>query len=103
MHTKINTHPNDPNLLTHVIWSKTSLGMQHIHLELLWILSYLFSKKIKHISIIIISGNHKNVINSPDVYFGITRQHEEVGHKKIIIFGYKDHLGRFCRNGKQFI
>jgi hypothetical protein len=47
--------------------------------------------------------NHKIVINSPEVYFGITRQHAEVGHKNIIIFGYKNHLGRFCRNGKQFL
>jgi hypothetical protein len=35
MHTKINTHQNDLNFLTHVIRSKTSLGMQHAHLELL--------------------------------------------------------------------
>jgi hypothetical protein len=35
MHTKINTHQNDPNFLTHDIWSKTDLGMQHTHLELL--------------------------------------------------------------------
>jgi hypothetical protein len=73
MHTKINTHQNDPNLFTHVIWSKTNLGMQHIHLELLRILSYAFSKKIKHISKTNISGNYKIVINSPEVYFGITR------------------------------
>jgi hypothetical protein len=103
MHTKIYNHQNDPNFLTHVIWSKTSLWMQHIHLELLAILSYVFSKKIKHISRINISNNHKIVINSPEVYFGITRQHEEVGHKKIIICGYKNHLGRFYRNRKQFL
>jgi hypothetical protein len=66
-------------------------------------LSYLISKKIKHISRINTFGNHKIVINSPEVYFGITRQHVEVGHKNIIIFGYKNHLGRFCRNGKQFL
>jgi hypothetical protein len=66
-------------------------------------LSYLISKKIKHISRINISDNHKIVINSTEVYFGITRQHAEVGHKNIIIFGYKNHLGRFCRNGKQFL
>jgi hypothetical protein len=86
MHTKINTHQNDPNFLTHVIWSKTSLGMQHIHLKLLLILSYVFSKKIKNISRINIYDNHKIVINSREVYFGITRQHAEVGHKIIIIF-----------------
>jgi hypothetical protein len=103
MHTKINTHQNDPNFLTHVIWSKTSLGMHHIHLELLGNLSYAFTKKFKHISIINISDNHKIVINSPKVYVGIARQHAEVGHKNIIIFGYTNHLGRFCRNRKQFL
>jgi hypothetical protein len=65
-------------------------------------LSYAFSKKIKHISRLTISGNYKIVINSPEVCLGITRQHAEVGHKNIIIFGYKNHLGRFCKNGKQF-
>jgi hypothetical protein len=73
MHTKIITHQNDPNFLTHVIWSKTSLGMQHIHLELLWNLSYKFLKKIKHNSRINISSNYKIVINSPEVCFGIKR------------------------------
>jgi hypothetical protein len=48
MHTKINTQQNDPNFLTHVIWSKTNLGMQHIHLELLWNLTYAITKKNKH-------------------------------------------------------
>jgi hypothetical protein len=43
------------------------------------------------------------VINSPWVYLGITRQHAEVGLKNIIIFRYKNHLGKFCINGKQFI
>jgi hypothetical protein len=66
-------------------------------------LSYVFSKKINHISRINISDNHKSVINSPEVNFGITRQHAEVGHKNIIIFGYKNHLGRFCRKRKQFL
>jgi hypothetical protein len=66
-------------------------------------LSYIFSKKSKHISRINIYDNHKIVLDSPEVYFGITRQHAEVGHKNIIIFGYKNHLGRFCRNGKQFL
>jgi hypothetical protein len=74
-----------------------------MHLELLWILSYVFSKEIKHISRINISDNHIIVLNSPEVYFGIERQQEEVGHKNIIIFCYKNHLGRFCRNGKQFL
>jgi hypothetical protein len=102
MHTKIITHQNDPNFLTHVICSKTNLGMQHIHLELSRILSYAFTKKNKHKSRINISGNYKIVINSREVYFGITRQHAKVGHKNIIIFGYKNHLGIFCRNGIQF-
>jgi hypothetical protein len=66
-------------------------------------LGYVFSKKIKHISRINISDKYKIVINSPEVCFGIARQHEEVGNKNIIIFGYKNHLSRFCINGKQFI
>jgi hypothetical protein len=73
MHTKINTKPNGPNFLTHVIWSETNLGMQHIHLELLWNLTYAFAKKNKHNSRINISGNYKIVINSAEVCFGITR------------------------------
>jgi hypothetical protein len=73
MHTIINTHQNDSNLLTHNLWSKTKLGMQHIHQELLYILSYAFTKKNKHIPRINISGNYKIVINSQDVYFGIKR------------------------------
>jgi hypothetical protein len=36
------------------------------------------------------------MINSPEVCLGITRQHAQVGHKNIIIFSYKYHLGRFC-------
>jgi hypothetical protein len=77
--------------------------MQHIHLKLLLILSCVFSKKIKHISRINISINPKIVTNSPEVYFGITRQHAKVGHKSIIIFGCKNHLGRFYRKGKHFL
>jgi hypothetical protein len=46
---------------------------------------------------------NKSVLNSQGVYFGITRKHAEDGHKNIIIFGYKNHLSRFCRNGKQFL
>jgi hypothetical protein len=42
-------------------------------------------------------------INSPKVLFGITRQHAQVGHKNINILSYKNHLGRFCIKGKQFI
>jgi hypothetical protein len=73
MHTKINTHQNDSNFLTHEIWSKPKLVMQHIHLEILWILSYAFTKKNKHISRINIYDKYKIVINSPEVHFGVTR------------------------------
>jgi mRNA-degrading endonuclease YafQ of YafQ-DinJ toxin-antitoxin module len=69
----MNTHQIDPNFITHELWSKTRLGMQHIHLQLLWILIYAITTKIKHISIINISVNYKIVINSPEVHFGIKR------------------------------
>jgi hypothetical protein len=85
MYTKINAQQNDPNFLTHVIWPKTSLGMQHIHLELLWNLSYAFSKKIKNNSRINISGNYKIVINSPEVCSRIKIQCAKVGCKSLII------------------
>jgi hypothetical protein len=81
MHTKINTQQNDPNFLTHVIWLKTSLVVQHIHLELLWNLSYVFSKKNKHNSRINTSVNYKVVINLPEVCFGIKRQCAKLGYK----------------------
>jgi hypothetical protein len=55
-----------------------------------------------HILRINTSDHPEIVINSPDVYLGITRQHEQVGHKNINIFSYNKHLGRFCINGKQF-
>jgi hypothetical protein len=42
-------------------------------------LTYAIIKKNKHISRINISGNYKILINSPEVCFGITRQHAEVG------------------------
>jgi hypothetical protein len=45
----------------------------------------------------------KIMITSPKVCFGITRQHAQVGRKNINIFSYKNHLGRFCIKGKQFI
>jgi hypothetical protein len=69
MHTKINTREIDSNFLIHDLWSKTKVGMQHIHLELLWILSYVFTNTIRHISRINISDNYKIVINSPEVHF----------------------------------
>jgi hypothetical protein len=56
-----------------------------------------------HILRITISYHPKIVINSPEVQLGITRPHAGVGHIKIIIFSYKNHLDRFCINGKQFI
>jgi hypothetical protein len=65
---------------------QTSLEVQHIHLELLWNLSYEILKKNKHNSRIIISGIHKIVINSPVVCFGIIRQCARVGCKNPIIF-----------------
>jgi hypothetical protein len=86
MHTKIITQQKDPNFLTNVIWSKTSQVMQHIHLELLWNLSYEILKKNKHNSIIHISGNYKIVTNSPEVCFGIKRQCAKVGCKKLNYF-----------------
>jgi hypothetical protein len=69
MHTKINTREIDSNFLIRDLWSKTKVGMQHIHLELLWILSYVFTNTIRHISRINISDNYKIVINSPEVHF----------------------------------
>jgi hypothetical protein len=50
-----------------------------------------------------ISVKPKIIINSPEVGFDITRQHTQVGHRNINIFSYKNHLGRFCIKGKQFI
>jgi hypothetical protein len=77
--------------------------MQHIHLELLYILGYAFSKKIKHISRINISDKYKILINSPEVHFRNETQHAKVGPKNLIIFSYKKHLDRFCIIRKQFL
>jgi hypothetical protein len=49
------------------------------------------------------SVHSKIVINSTEVQHGISRPHAEVGHKNIIIFSYKNHLGGFYINGKQLI
>jgi hypothetical protein len=49
---------------------------------------------------IITSTQSKIVINSSEMYLGIAKQHAQVGHKNINIFNYKNHLGRFCINGK---
>jgi hypothetical protein len=59
--------------------------------------------KIGHKSRINISDIYKIVINSQDVYLGITRSHAEVEHKTLFIFSYKNHLDRFIINTKQFI
>jgi hypothetical protein len=55
-----------------------------------------------HKSRIIISVKPKIMINSQDVYFGITRQCAQVELKNINIFNKKNHLGSFCKNGKEF-
>jgi hypothetical protein len=52
---------------------------------------------------IILSDKPKILITSPEVCFGIIRQHAQVGHKNINMFSYKNQLGRFCVKGKQFI
>jgi hypothetical protein len=56
-----------------------------------------------HILRINISDHAKIVIKSPEVHLGISRPHAEVGHKNIIIFSYKNHIGRFYITRKQFI
>jgi hypothetical protein len=43
------------------------------------------------------------MITSQDVHFDITRQCEQVELKNIILFNKKNHLGSFCKNGKEFI
>jgi hypothetical protein len=50
-----------------------------------------------------IFGKPKIMINSQDVYFGIARQCAQVELRNLNIFSNKNHLGSFCRNGKQFI
>jgi hypothetical protein len=52
---------------------------------------------------IIISVNQKIMINSQDVHFDISRQCAQVEFKNINIFNKKNHLGSFCKNGKEFI
>jgi hypothetical protein len=56
-----------------------------------------------HKSGIVISVNPKFMINSQDVYFGITRQCAQVELKNINIFNSKNHLSSYCRKGKEFI
>jgi hypothetical protein len=43
------------------------------------------------------------MINSQDVSFGIARQCAQVGLKNINIINRKNHLGNYCRNGKEFV
>jgi hypothetical protein len=66
-------------------------------------LTQAFTKKNKHNSRINISGDYKIVINTPEVCFGIKRQYAKVGCKNLLIVSYKNHLCRFCRNGKTFL
>jgi hypothetical protein len=56
-----------------------------------------------HKSRIIISFNPTIMINSKDVYFGITRKCAQVGVKNINIFYMKNHLFSSDRNGKTFL
>jgi hypothetical protein len=66
-------------------------------------LVYLITKEHMHKSRIIISVNPKFIINSQDVSFSITRQCAQVEPKNINIFNMKNHLGNYCRNGKEFV
>jgi hypothetical protein len=56
-----------------------------------------------HSSRIIISVNPKIIINSQAVHFDISRQCAQVELKNINIFNKKNHVGSFCKNGKEFI
>jgi hypothetical protein len=51
----------------------------------------------------IISVNSKFMVNSQDVSFSSTRQCAQVGPKNTNIFDMKNHLGNYCRNGKEFV
>jgi hypothetical protein len=56
-----------------------------------------------HKSRIIISVNPKTMVNSQDVYVGITRQCAQVELKNKYIFSKKNHLCRSARNRKTFL
>jgi hypothetical protein len=56
-----------------------------------------------HKSRIIISVKPKIMINSQEVHLDITRQCAQVELKNINIFNKKNHLGSYCRNGREFI
>jgi hypothetical protein len=45
----------------------------------------------------------KIMINSQDVYFDITRQCAQLELRILNIFSKKNHLGSYCKNGKEFI
>jgi hypothetical protein len=53
-----------------------------------------------HKSRIIISGKPKIIINSQDVYFGITRQCAQVELKTINIFSKKKSFMQICQKWK---
>jgi hypothetical protein len=72
-------------------------------METLLNLVYEFTKENMHNSRIIISLNPKFMINSQDVYSGITRECEQVELKNINIFSKKNQLCRSARNGKTFL
>jgi hypothetical protein len=56
-----------------------------------------------HKSGIIVFVNPKFMINSQDLYFGITRQCAQVELKNMNIFNRKNHFSSYCMNGKEFI
>jgi hypothetical protein len=57
----------------------------------------------RHKTRLIIYDRYKIVINSTKAHLGIQKSHVEVEHTNIFIFIYKNHLGRFITNTKQFI
>jgi hypothetical protein len=56
-----------------------------------------------HKSRINIPVKPKIMINSQDVYFDITRQCAQLELRILNIFSKKNHLGSYCKNGKEFI
>jgi hypothetical protein len=56
-----------------------------------------------HESRIIISVNPKIMVNSQDVYYGITRQCAQIGLKNMNIFHMKNHLCSSARDRKTFL
>jgi hypothetical protein len=71
MHIKINITVMGPNFPLHMLWPKTSLRNQQIHLELLYILISTFMNKNKHKLGNNSSNRDKIMVNSPKVYFSI--------------------------------